>query len=249
MPYEEILAVKRVCKRYGDAVALDNLSVNFTEGEVSALVGPSGCGKSSLLKLCNGLLRPDSGQLRVLGQDIDYTALPQLRRKMGYAVQGTGLFPHLTARQNITLLAELDNWDQTRIEHRLRVLLTLNRLDQALLARYPHELSGGQQQRVGLCRTMMLQPQILLLDEPFAAIDPITRSDIHLQFLEAHETEPSTVLLVTHDIREALHLADHIYIMRDGHMAHRFTKQGLRSACGDQQPEAYLQRLLAEAST
>lgn len=241
------LSLHDVRKRYGGTSVLDGVSTTFNEGKITALIGPSGCGKSTLLKLCNGLLRPDRGDVHILGTAIDYQHLPQLRRRLGYAVQGTGLFPHLTAHDNITLMARVENWEPQRIDERLQQLVALNQLDESLLPRYPHELSGGQQQRVGLCCTMMLSPEIMLLDEPFAAIDPITRREIQQQFLIAHEAEPVTVVLVTHDIREALFLADHIVIMHTGRISHSLDKQQLYAGGADNAEEA-LQRLIAEGS-
>ena len=241
------LYLQKVCKRYGETTVLDRITTTFREGRITALIGPSGCGKSTLLILCNGLLRPDSGVVHVLGNPIDYQQLPQLRRRLGYAVQGTGLFPHLTAIDNITLMARLANWEAARIQERLQELVALNQLDEALLPRYPHELSGGQQQRVGLCRAMMLSPDIMLLDEPFAAIDPITRREIQEQFVVAHQAEPVTVLLVTHDIREALFLSDHIVIMRAGRISHTLDKQQLYVG-GDDMAEEKLQQLIAGGS-
>ncbi len=174
------------------------MSLDFAARQVTAVVGASGCGKSTLLKLCNGLLCPDAGEVSVFGAPIDYQQLPVLRRRMGYAVQGTGLFPHMSARDNIDLGARLAGWSETAIAERIDELITLMHLDANLLDRYPHQLSGGQQQRVGLCRAMMLRPDVLLLDEPFAAIDPITRQDIHAQLQEIMREEPITALLVTH---------------------------------------------------
>ena len=241
----EILAIAEVSKRYGSTTVLSGVSKNFQARKITALIGPSGCGKSTLLKLCNGLLRPDKGEVHVMGQPIDYESLPQLRRSLGYAVQGTGLFPHLTARENITLMANVEGWEAPRIEKRLRELIALNQLDEAYLPRYPHELSGGQQQRVGLCRTMMLSPEVMLLDEPFAAIDPITRNEIQQQFLTAHKAEPVTVLLVTHDIREALFLADHIVVMHEGKISHSVDKADLYSNDAGRDAEKQLQSLIA----
>ena len=212
------------------------------------MIGPSGCGKSTLLKLCNGLVRPDSGQVRVFGQPMDYHSLPRLRRRLGYAVQGTGLFPHLSARDNITLLATLEGWSPADIAGRLDQLLALSHLRQEQLDRYPHQLSGGQQQRVGLCRAMMLRPEVLLLDEPFAAIDPITRAEIQQQLLALHRAEPTTAVLVTHDIREALYLADHIVIMAAGRVIRNEAKAALLERGAGQEPESLLHALLEQAT-
>lgn len=234
------LALYSTSKRFGGTVALEDIEVTFPEGQITAVIGPSGCGKSTLLKLCNGLVRPDSGEVQVFGQALDYNSLPQLRRRLGYAVQGTGLFPHLSAGQNITLLASLAGWTDLDISRRIDELLALSHLHRDQLTRYPHQLSGGQQQRVGLCRAMMLRPEILLLDEPFAAIDPLTRADIQQQLLALHRAEPSTAVLVTHDMREALLLADHIVIMNAG----RVVCSEPRAALLKRQPEAEAEALL-----
>jgi len=208
------------------------------------VVGASGCGKSTLLKLCNGLLQPDEGTVFAFGEPMDYDALPNLRRRMGYAVQGTGLFPHLKARDNITLMASLAGWSESAIDARLAELLQLMHLDSGLLTRHPHQLSGGQQQRVGLCRAMMLRPEVLLLDEPFGAIDPITRYDIHQQMLEILAAEPVTVLMVTHDMREAMLLANRILLMHGGKIRLDASVATLREQHPELEPEALLQELL-----
>lgn len=240
-----MLSVESVSKRYGDVLALDDVSLNFPQGCITAIIGPSGCGKSTLLKLCNGLVKPDVGKVSVFGRPLDYGNLPPLRRRLGYAVQGIGLFPHLTAGENITLLASLEHWPQAAIEQRLGELLELTHLREDQLTRYPHQLSGGQQQRVGLCRTMMMRPEVLLLDEPFAAIDSITRMDIHQQLLKLHEAEPSTALLVTHDIREALQLAEHIVVMISGRVVCSDSKSTLLEHRAGRDPELLLQSLMA----
>lgn len=242
------LSLESVSKQFGDTYALNAVDVVFPEDRITAVIGPSGCGKSTLLKLCNALVRPDTGRVRVFGQPIDYEALPPLRRRLGYAVQGTGLFPHLSASENITLLASLEGWPEPDIEARLTELLALSHLQPEQLARYPHQLSGGQQQRVGLCRAMMLRPEILLLDEPFAAIDPITRADIQQQLLALHRAEPTTAVLVTHDMREALCLADHIVIMASGKIISSESKAALLERGAGRDPETLLHELLAGAT-
>ncbi len=243
------LSLESASKHYGGNTALDAVSVSFMQGRVTAVIGPSGCGKSTLLKLCNGLVRPDAGTVRIFDRPLDYGNLVATRRRIGYAVQGNGLFPHLTARDNITLLAGLADWSERAIAGRLDELLALSHLEPALLDQFPHQLSGGQQQRVGLCRAMMLRPDILLLDEPFAAIDPITRADIHAQMLQLHAAEPTTTVLVTHDMREALLLADHIVVMGSGRIAHSDGKTTLMQRHGDDSPESLLHALLSEAKS
>ncbi len=238
------LSLKSVSKRYGGVTALAAVSLCFPENLITAVIGPSGCGKSTLLQLCNGLVRPDDGQVQVFGEPLDYDHLPAIRRRLGYAVQGTGLFPHRSARDNITLLASLEGWSEEKIAIRLGELSELCQLQPDLLDRYPHQLSGGQQQRVGLCRAMMLRPQVLLLDEPFAAIDPITRANIQRQMLTLHRVEPTTAVLVTHDMREALQLADHIVVMDAGRVVCSDRKAALLRRHGAAEPESLLSALL-----
>jgi osmoprotectant transport system ATP-binding protein len=216
------IVFKNVSKSYGEEAALRAVTVAFADGVTTAVVGPSGSGKSTLLQLINGLVRPSSGTVQVFGKPIDYHRLPELRRQIGYAVQGTGLFPHLTVETNITLLARLAGWDTERIRKRAQDLMERVGLPWAFAARYPHQLSGGQQQRVGLCRAMMLQPPLFLLDEPFGALDPITRDDIQQEFMRLQQSEPRTIVLVTHDLREALRLAQRLIVLERG----RIVQQG-----------------------
>lgn len=244
-----LLELSAVSKRFAGQTVLDDFSLEFPEGQVTAVVGASGCGKSTMLKLCNGLLLPDAGEVRAFGKPLNYQRLPDLRRQMGYAVQGTGLFPHLTAAGNIVIAAQIDAWPQQAINKRMSELLRLMHLDEALLTRYPHELSGGQQQRVGLCRAMMLRPQVLLLDEPFAAIDPLTRFDIHQQLQLLLQAEPVTVVLVTHDMREAMELAQHIVVLDNGRLRLKETTATLRSSQSDLEPEALLRSLMGDLNS
>ncbi len=210
------IILKGVSKSYGKETALRGVTVEFTDGVTTAVVGLSGSGKSTLLQLINGLVRPSEGTVHVFDQPIDYGHLPELRRQIGYAVQGTGLFPHLNVEKNITLLARLVGWDTDRIRGRAEELMSRVGLSWDYAVRYPHELSGGQQQRVGLCRAMMLNPPIFLLDEPFGALDPITRQDIHQEFLRLQASEPRTMVLVTHDLREAIKLAQQLLVLDRG---------------------------------
>lgn len=212
------ITLDHVSKSYGTETALHDVHLAFEENRTTAVVGTSGSGKSTLLQLINGLARPDRGTVSVFWEAIDYQRLPELRLRIGYAVQGTGLFPHLTVEQNITLLAKLTKWEPDRITARAEELMKLTNLPLTLRARYPHELSGGQQQRVGLCRAMMLNPKIFLLDEPFGALDPVTRNEIHREFLHLQRSEPRTIVLVTHDLREALKLAQRIVILDRGRL-------------------------------
>ncbi len=206
----------QITKSYSGLPVVKNISLSIRSNKTTALVGESGSGKSTLLQIINGLVIAERGRVSVFGLDIDYGALPRLRRKMGYAVQGAGLFPHMTVRDNVVLMAQLQDWPVDQIQDRYCYLLDLLNLEQDLSERYPHSLSGGQQQRVGLCRAMMLNPPLMLLDEPFSALDPITRESIHDEFLNLQKAESRTIILVTHDMSEALKLADQLVILKDG---------------------------------
>jgi len=212
-----IISFEHVYKSYdGIHNALDDLHLQIAPNLTTAIVGTSGSGKSTLLQLINGLERPTQGRVFVFGEAINYTALPALRKRLGYAVQGTGLFPHLTVFENISLLAKLEAWEPPKIRARAEELMRLVSLPLDFAHRYPYQLSGGQQQRVGLCRAMMLDPKIFLLDEAFGALDPITRSEIHEEFLYLQKVAPRTIVMVTHDLKEALKLAQHLVILHQG---------------------------------
>ena len=205
-----------VCKRFDGNWVLDNVDLHLPEARTSAIVGESGSGKSTLLQLINAVYRADRGKVRVLGQPIPERHVHLWRRGIGYAIQGAGLFPHLTVRDNITLLAKLSRLEPGFVERRCRSLMESMGLATELELRFPHLLSGGEQQRVGLCRAMMLQPKLLLLDEPFSALDPIAKIGLYDLFVGLRDRESVTTVLVTHDIREALRLADHLVILRGG---------------------------------
>jgi osmoprotectant transport system ATP-binding protein len=245
MSFMSVLRLESVSKCYGSVVALSDVSLDFAPWQVTALIGRSGCGKSTLLRLLNGLEQPERGRVHLFGVPLDYGSLPRLRRRIGYAVQGTGLFPHLSVRDNIALLAQVEKWPAAEIEPRLEQLMGLMDIPLGLQTRFPHELSGGQQQRVGLCRAMMLRPEVLLLDEPFAAIDPLTRLEIQRHMLELHRAEPVTTVLVTHDMSEALLLADHIVVMQDGAIIRREQTSDLRRKFPDAEPNSLLLSLMA----
>lgn len=216
---EPAVRLRGVTRRYGTTEVLAGIDLDLAAERTTAIVGESGSGKSTLLQLVNGLVRPDGGSVEVLGSRVDAVDLLALRRRIGYAVQGASLFPHLDLQANVTLLARLVGWPSDRIRRRFVHLLELMELDPELAGRYPHELSGGQQQRASLCRAMMLEPPLLLLDEPFSAVDPITRAGIHAHFQRLAATEPVSVVLVTHDLREAVTLASELVILRNGRVA------------------------------
>lgn len=211
-----IIEFDNVGKAYGPTTVLAGVSLDVARGRTTALIGESGSGKSTLLQLVNGLVEPDAGAVRVFGAPVPAGERSLFRRRIGYAVQDTGLFPHLRTAANIGLLGQLQGWPQQQISDRVAELMALMDLDASLTDRYPHELSGGQQQRVGICRAMLLAPEILLLDEPFSGVDPLTRADIHERFKTLMAVQPATVLLVTHDIQEAVRLATDLVVLAAG---------------------------------
>ena len=191
------------------------VSFEVLRGSSVALLGPSGAGKSTLLRVLLGLLVPDAGEARLGGERIG-PADHDLRRRIGYVVQGGGLFPHLTARENVALVARYLGWPPTRIGRRIGELAGLARLDEAALGRYPGQLSGGQAQRVGLIRALALDPEVLLLDEPLGALDPLTRADLQADLRGVFQALGKTVVLVTHDLAEAAFFAGRLLLLRDG---------------------------------
>ena len=232
-----------VGKRFDDWV-FRGIHLALPAGQTSAIVGASGCGKSTLLQLVNAVYRPDEGELRVFGEPVPTADVEAFRRRIGYAVQGAGLFPHLTVAANAELLAKLEGWPPDAILRRRRELFDLVGLVPELDDRYPHQLSGGQQQRVGLCRALMLKPAMLLLDEPFSAIDPITRADVYRQFEQLREHEAVSTVLVTHDLREAQRLADYLVVMGDGGII----QVGSPDAVAASPANDFVRALLASAS-
>lgn len=206
----------KVSKRYGDLQVLRSLSARLPADQTTAIVGASGSGKTTLLEMINRLVVPDSGSVEVFGQPQPTLELTAFRRRIGYSVQGAGLFPHMTVRKNVCLMAQLEGWEAARVAERYDQLLDALELPAEVGERFPHALSGGQQQRVGLCRALMLEPPLLLLDEPFSAIDPITRSEVYRVFGKALSAGNVSAVLVTHDMREAVKLADYLLILRDG---------------------------------
>ena len=205
-----------VAKSYGRVVALKPLSIRFEAGETTVLIGPSGCGKSTLLRLIVGLIRPDTGTVRFDGQPVNKENALVLRRRMGYVIQEGGLFPHLTARRNVTLMAQQLHWDDLRISERVAYLSDLVHLPEKRLTDYPAQLSGGQRQRVSLMRALMLDPDVLLLDEPLGALDPMIRAGLQDELRDIFRKLNKTVVMVTHDIREAAHFAGRIVLMNEG---------------------------------
>jgi osmoprotectant transport system ATP-binding protein len=217
-----VLELEGVSKSFGARIALHPLSLRLPADRCAVLVGPSGCGKSTLLRLIAGLSQPDAGVVRVQGVAMGPDSALRLRRRMGYVIQEGGLFPHLTAEQNATLLARELGWDAARAAGRVAELAELLRLPAECLARHPAGLSGGQRQRMSLMRALMLDPDILLLDEPLGALDPLVRSALQLDLREVFRRRRKTVILVTHDMAEAVFLGDEILVLREG----RLVQQG-----------------------
>jgi osmoprotectant transport system ATP-binding protein len=211
-----MLVLTNVSKRFDATVALEPTSLSIENGRTTALIGPSGCGKTTLLRLMLGLTWPDEGEVRFDGQPLTPDNLIAVRRRLGYVIQEGGLFPHLTAQQNVTLLADYLKWPTERIDGRIEELARLVHIDPGLLSRYPTQLSGGQRQRVALMRALMPDPEVLLLDEPLAALDPMIRYDLQEELRVIFDTLGKTVVLVTHDIAEAVFFAHEIVLMRRG---------------------------------
>jgi osmoprotectant transport system ATP-binding protein len=199
-----------------DSPAVDNLSIEIKNGEIVILVGPSGCGKTTTLKMINRLIEPTSGTITISGEPVDTVPAHQLRRGIGYVIQQVGLFPHKTVGENIATVPELLDWSKEDITARLNQLADAVQLDPEFLDRYPSELSGGQQQRVGVARALAADPPILLMDEPFAAVDPIVRAHLQDELLDLQDRVHKTIVIVTHDIDEAIKLGDRIAILSDG---------------------------------
>jgi osmoprotectant transport system ATP-binding protein len=212
-----LLEIRDLRTSLGGRPVLRGVSLKVEEGETVALLGRSGSGKTTLLKCVNGLLPADSGEVRFEGRSLAEWDIIQLRRRMGYVLQDAGLFPHWTVARNIGLVPRLENWPPERTEARTRELLSMVGLPpDEYVGRYPRELSGGQRQRAGIARALAADPPLLLLDEPFAALDPITRLDLQRQFVAMRRTVRKTALFVTHDVREALLVANRIALLRDG---------------------------------
>jgi osmoprotectant transport system ATP-binding protein len=217
-----MLQLKDVSKSYHGVPALHPTDLTIPAGRSTVLIGPSGCGKSTLLRLLVGLIRPDTGLVLFEGAPVTPAASLHIRRQVGFVVQDGGLFPHLTARGNVTLMARYLGWDHARMETRLAELCELTHLDADRLDHFPVQLSGGQRQRVSLMRALMLDPQVLLLDEPLGALDPVIRSDLQADLKGIFQRLGKTVVLVTHDLAEAGYLGDFLVMLEAG----RISQQG-----------------------
>ncbi|MBB3458535.1 osmoprotectant transport system ATP-binding protein [Rhizobium sp. BK313] len=220
-----MIRLEHVTKRYSpERTSVEDLTIDIKEGTTAALIGPSGCGKTTVLRMINRLLDPTSGRILVDGKDVATVDPVSLRRHIGYVIQNIGLFPHLTIEENIAAVPRLLGWDNWKIKQRTEELLHLVGLEaNELLQRYPKQLSGGQRQRIGVARALAADPPILLMDEPFGAIDPIARTRLQDEFKHILAKVRKTVVLVTHDIDEALKLGDTLAIMRDGRLVQHAT--------------------------
>ncbi|MGH8543654.1 MAG: ATP-binding cassette domain-containing protein [Gammaproteobacteria bacterium] len=235
-----MIEVRRLTKRFGNAPAVREVSFVVSAGELLVLVGGSGSGKTTTLKMINRLIEPTSGTVLIEGQDVSNLTGHVLRRRIGYVFQKVGLFPHMTVEENVAVPLSLLGCDEEQIRARVGKVLDLVELEPALRRRRPAELSGGQQQRVGVARALSAEPQLMLLDEPFGALDPLTRDRLQQSFLEIRKRLGLTAIFVTHDMVEALLLADRIAVMKDGSLVQVGAPRELLTSPAD----AYIDRLL-----
>jgi osmoprotectant transport system ATP-binding protein len=231
-----MIELRGVSKNYNGEVVIPRLDLTIPPGKTTVLIGPSGCGKSTLLRLMIGLVRPDSGTITIAGTELTPATEREVRRGLGYVTQDGGLFPHLTARGNVVLLARYLGWDEPRIQARLRALTELARFPAEGLDRYPAQLSGGQRQRASLMRALMLDPQVILLDEPMGALDPMVRAELQADLRAVFRSWEKTVVMVTHDLAEAGWFGDEILLLRSG----RIVQRGAFSALLDQPAEPFV---------
>jgi osmoprotectant transport system ATP-binding protein len=254
-----VIELRELTRLYGDAVAVDRLSLQVAAGETLVLLGGSGSGKTTTLKMINRLIEPTSGEIRVDGVDVRTLAAHELRRRIGYAFQAVGLFPHMTVAENVGVTPRLMGWDRDRIRERVDSLLRRVELEpEDYRERLPHELSGGQQQRVGIARAIAAEPALLLLDEPFGALDPLTRDRLQDWFLALCRELSLTVVFVTHDMLEALRIGDRIAVLRSGRLVQIGTPAEVLNAPADAEVAELLstprrqneifERLLAEGA-
>lgn len=211
-----MFSLEQVSKSFGELLVIKPTSVEFRTGRSTVLIGPSGCGKSTLLRMLVGLIRPDAGHIYFDGTEITAANLLEARRRMGYVIQDGGLFPHLTAFDNVSLMARHLGWARAKVQQRIDELADLTRLPKASLLRYPAQMSGGQRQRVGIMRALMLDPPVLLLDEPMGALDPMVRFDLQEDLLKIFRTLRKTSVMVTHDMGEAGFFGDDVMMLAEG---------------------------------
>ncbi|MEZ6186186.1 MAG: ATP-binding cassette domain-containing protein [Planctomycetota bacterium] len=242
----ELEAVRKVFPPRGGqgdpVVAVDGVSFTVGAGETLCLIGTSGCGKTTTMKMINRLIEPTSGTIRVGGEDVTAQDVIRLRRRLGYVIQKGGLFPHMTLAENVGLLCQEEGWEAERTRARVDELLNLVNLPpDAFRGRYPREVSGGQRQRVGVARALALDPDYVLMDEPFGALDPITRSQIHDEFLDLKTRVKKTIVIVTHDMDEAFKLGDQVALMDHGRVVQLGTAEDFRERPANDFVRAFLQ--------
>jgi osmoprotectant transport system ATP-binding protein len=237
-----VITFDSVTKRYPDGtVAVDALDLEIPAGKTMVLVGPSGCGKTTTLRMINRLIEPTEGKIFLDGRDIQQANPSTLRRGIGYVIQQTGLFPHRTIEDNIATVPLLNGWGKARARARARELMDLVGLDQAMARRYPHQLSGGQQQRVGVARALAADPPVLLMDEPFSAVDPIVRATLQDELIRLQGELHKTIVMVTHDVEEAIKVGDIVAVFRPGgHLAQVDTPEHLLGAPADDYVEGFI---------
>lgn len=235
-----MFTLENVSKSFGPVQVLKPTSVQFRQGESTVLIGPSGCGKSTLLRMLIGLLSPDTGRIQFEGETVAPANILQLRRRMGYVIQDGGLFPHLTARGNVGLLAQHLGWDKSKVAARVDELADLTRLPRHALERYPAQMSGGQRQRVGIMRALMMDPAVVLLDEPMGALDPLVRYDLQEDLRTIFRTLSKTTIMVTHDMGEAAFFGDRVMMLSEGEIV----QEGKLEELIRQPSNAYVSRFI-----
>lgn len=231
----EMMRLEHVTKSFGRYKALDDVSIVVEEGEFLTVIGRSGCGKTTMLRMINGLQKPDSGKVYAAGEDVGEADLIRLRRKIGYVIQNKGLFPHMTVEKNIIYVPVISGQKDKRQNRKLaEELIGLVGLEREMLDRYPEELSGGQQQRVGIARALASRPKLLLMDEPFGALDEITKRAMQNELLALQKKLGMTVVFITHDIREAMKLGDRVLVMEQGKIAQCDTPENVKKNPADE---------------
>lgn len=237
----ELIRFENVTKRFGNKTVLDDISLDIRDNELTVLIGPSGCGKTTTLKMMNRLISPTQGKITIDDLDIEAIDKIELRRKMGYVIQQGGLFPHMTIRENIEIIEKLEKKDAQHIIDNTQRLMEMVDLDpDEYLESYPTELSGGQRQRIGVIRALANDPKIILMDEPFSALDPITRNNLQEEFIKLQKKVEKTIVFVTHDMDEAIRVADRICIMKDGHIVQFDTPETLLRHPADEFVESFV---------
>ncbi|KJJ40915.1 glycine/betaine ABC transporter ATP-binding protein [Bacillus subtilis] len=246
-----MLTLENVSKTYkGGKKAVNNVNLKIAKGEFICFIGPSGCGKTTTMKMINRLIEPSAGKIFIDGENIMEQDPVELRRKIGYVIQQIGLFPHMTIQQNISLVPKLLKWPEHKRKERARELLKLVDMGKEYLDRYPHELSGGQQQRIGVLRALAAEPPLILMDEPFGALDPITRDSLQEEFKKLQKTLHKTIVFVTHDMDEAIKLADRIVILKAGEIVQVGTPDDILRNPADEFVEEFIgkERLIQSSS-